>query len=247
MTQELGRDVAFRALMSKAKGGLYSSAQLVLLAVDKDKSMLAKTTTADAGATLLHKASEGGSFELVNGLLDRLPAACLCWKDDQERDPLFIACMRGQRDVASLLLTRGADPNTRSKQLTAIGRAASCGYHDVCLLLISHSAGLMAPMPNGSKRSAYSLYGDAMVPPLSAAECSSAGAVEGLARGPAPEPGVASPLAADECDRGLRADAAARGRAVRSAASAAAAPYVVWLGQGLFSAHRSGGCGSGCG
>ena len=69
-----------------------------------------------------------------------------------------------------MLLDRGADPNTSTDHWTALGIAARTDDHDVCLLLLSRSADLMAPMP-GDGRTALEMYGEYKQPPkLSPAE-----------------------------------------------------------------------------
>jgi len=137
----------------------------VLAAVDQDKRL---ATRADGvGGTLLHWASQWDHVELAGGLLDR--GASISAKDVHGWDALFLACWNGRLAVAALLLDRGADPNTSNVSWTALGYAALFDYHDVCLLLLSRSADLMAPMPGGG-RTALEWYGEGKRPPLSPAE-----------------------------------------------------------------------------
>jgi hypothetical protein len=84
-------------------------------------------------------------------------------------DALLFACVYDSLTVAALLLDRGADPNTSTDNWTALGAAASYDYHDVCLLLLSRSADLMAPMLYDG-RTALEMYGEYMHPSLSPAE-----------------------------------------------------------------------------
>ena len=143
---------AFKALLQQARRGETAA---VLAAVDQDKRLLIRT--GGYGYTLLHRASKRGHVELVGGLLDR--GAGLSAKSETGCDALFYACRNDCLSVAALLLDRGADPNTSDGSFTALGTAALNGNHDVCLLLLSRSADLMAPMPGGG-RSALDMYGE---------------------------------------------------------------------------------------
>ena len=147
---------AFRMLLRQAEAGETAA---VLAAVDQDKRLA--TRADDNGYTLLHRASQEGHVELVGGLLDR--GASISAKDRGGRDALFYACRYGHLAVATLLLDRGADPNTSIYNLTALGLAAGHDHHDLCLLLLSRSADLMAPMPIGG-RTALDRYGEEMYP-----------------------------------------------------------------------------------
>jgi len=138
----------------------------VLAAVEQDKRLA--TRAFGDGYTLLHHASREGHVELAGGLLDR--EASLSAKDVDGWDALFYACWYGRLADAALLLGRGADPNTSNGIYTALGSAALFDYYDVCLLLLSRSADLMAPMPGFDKRTALERYGEDKRPRLSPAE-----------------------------------------------------------------------------
>ena len=155
-------DGAFWALLRQAYRGETAA---LLAAVDQDKRLA--TRASGHGITLLHRASERGSVELVGGLLDR--GVSISAKNEFGWDALYYACVYRRLAVATMLLDRGADPNTSSNRCTALGIAARDDYHDVCLLLLSRSADLMAVMPYGG-RTALEMYGEDKHPPLIPAE-----------------------------------------------------------------------------
>ena len=142
----------FELLLEQAYDGETAA---VLAAVEQDKRLA--TRADEYGCTLLHRASQGGHVELAGGMLDR--GASLSAKNAHGGDSLYFACVNGRLAVAALLLDRGADPNTSSVIWTALGYAACFDNHDVCLLLLSRSADLMAPMP-GNGRTALKMYGE---------------------------------------------------------------------------------------
>ena len=119
----------------------------------------------DRGFTAILAASLGGSEGLVVELLKR--GADLKARDEYGRDSLFVASMRGHVAVATILLVRGCDPNTRSGYFTALGVAAANEYLPVCILLLSKAADLYALMPDG--RTALQWYRQFVYPPLSPA------------------------------------------------------------------------------
>ena len=131
---------AFEALLRQA-GRREMSA--VLAAVDQNRRF-ATFHGGQFSQTLLHEASSSGHVELSRGLLDR--GASLSAKDKSGWDALYYACRYDHPAVAALLLDRGADSNTSSDHWTALGWAALQDKHDLCLLLISRSANLMARM-----------------------------------------------------------------------------------------------------
>ena len=162
--QQLGEG-AFVNLLGDAYRG---DTAAVLAAVDEDKRL---ATRADrSGNTLLQLASQGGHVELAAGLLDR--GASVSAKNEDGWDALLCACTDRSFAVATMLLDRGADPNTSTDNCTALGLAARTDDHDVCLLLLSRSADLMMPMPIPyGGRTALELYGEDKDPPkLSPAE-----------------------------------------------------------------------------
>ena len=53
------------------------------------------------------------------------------------------ASLNGRLAVVGLLLSKGADPNSRNADDTALSLAAEHDYLEVCLLLVSHAADLL--------------------------------------------------------------------------------------------------------
>ena len=108
------------------------------------------------GQTAILAASMGGSEGLVVELLKR--GADLKARNEYGMDALWLASYRGHVAVATILLGRGCDPNTRRNNMTALGIAASFDHLPVCILLLSKAADLYAPMPH-DKRTALQWYG----------------------------------------------------------------------------------------
>jgi hypothetical protein len=96
------------------------------------------------GFTALLAASEGGSEGLVVELLKR--GADIKARTQGGSDSLLLASMKGHVAVATVLLGRGCDPNTRNKGMTALGVAAAWDHLPVCILLLSKGADLYALM-----------------------------------------------------------------------------------------------------
>jgi len=101
--------------------------------------------------TALYMASSHGYADVVRSLIDHgadLNAICKdfdehCW--DVKWAPLHVAIDCGRRDIALLLLERGADTETRgSVNQTALFKASSQGYADVVRSLIDRGADLNA-------------------------------------------------------------------------------------------------------
>ena len=108
------------------------------------------------GDTTIIVASKVGSEGLVVELLKR--GADMKARNEYGQDALFIASGRGHVAVATILLGRGCDPNTRSDHCTALGIAAVFDRLPVCILLLSKGADLYAIMsPDG--RTALQWYG----------------------------------------------------------------------------------------
>ena len=84
-------------------------------------------------------------------------------------DALFLASAYGHVAVATILLGRGCDPNTRSNYWTALGIAAACDHLPICILLLSKGADLHALTPVDDGRTALQMYGEDVNPPLSPA------------------------------------------------------------------------------
>jgi len=103
--------------------------------------------------TGLYSASSRGYADVVRSLINRvadLNAICKEYQDDEDGNdvkstPLHVAIRQGHRDVAILLIERGADTETRgSNGQTALYVASPRGYTDVVLSLIDHGADLNA-------------------------------------------------------------------------------------------------------
>ena len=109
------------------------------------------------GTTAILAASQGGSEGLVVELLKR--GADRKARDEYGQDSLFLASFAGHIAVATVLLGRGCDPNTRSNHWTALGVAAAWDHLPVCILLLSKGADLYEPMPFG-RRTALQRYGE---------------------------------------------------------------------------------------
>ena len=118
------------------------------------------------GTTAIHAASQGGNEELVVELLKR--GADLKARDENGSDALILASCYGHVAVATILLGRGCDPNTRNNFWTALGVAAAYDRLPVCILLLSKAADLYALIPfNGG--TALQMYGQFANPKLSPA------------------------------------------------------------------------------
>ena len=72
-------------------------------------------------------------------------------------DALMIASFNGHLAVVGLLLSKGADPNSRNARQTALSLAAEDDNLEICLLLISHAADLLEIVRDGE--TALDLYG----------------------------------------------------------------------------------------
>ena len=68
----------------------------------------------------------------------------------------MVASYNGNLAVVGLLLSKGADPNSRNAYETALSLAAEKDLPDVCLLLISHAADLLEIVRDG--QTALDLY-----------------------------------------------------------------------------------------
>ena len=132
-------DAAFGALLGQARRG---ETEAVLAALDLDPTL---ATRADiGGGTLLHMACEGNRLELGRALLDR--GSDVHARDMHGQDALFCACDRGSNlALVTLLLDRGADHcSATNAGCTALMNVAFWGNHQVCLLLVSKGANLLA-------------------------------------------------------------------------------------------------------
>jgi len=97
--------------------------------------------------TALYSASSFGDADIVRSLIDRGADLNAISEDgyDVKWTPLHVAIKGGRRDIAILLLERGADTETRDiKDQTALYMASSCGYADVVRSLVDRGADLNA-------------------------------------------------------------------------------------------------------
>ena len=149
-------DQAFDNLLEQARRGETAA---VLAAVAGDQALLHRTD--QLGCRLLHRAcSCGDHLELVQGLVEA--GSDLHAKDNHGQDALYWASIYNRLAVAAYLLDRGADPCTRSNSFTALGGAAWRGYQEMCVLLLSRGADLLAVMTGYGAvedRTALDLYG----------------------------------------------------------------------------------------
>jgi len=149
-------DQAIRNLLEQAGRGETAA---VLAAVAGDQALLHKTD--QRGYRLLHWACLGGDhLELVQGLVEA--GSDLHAKTNGGRDALYWASAYNRLAVAAYLLDRGADPCTRGDRFTALGHAAYFGYQEMCVLLLSRGADLLAVMTGygaEANRTALDLYG----------------------------------------------------------------------------------------
>lgn len=63
-------------------------------------------------ADLLHRAADGGCFEIIRMCIEA--GHSVGSKDGDGNEPLHLAAYRGRRDVAEFLISLGADPNARN-------------------------------------------------------------------------------------------------------------------------------------
>ena len=138
----------FEQLLISAETG---EIDIVLAAIDRDPDIIHKSGV--WGNNLLHKASRGGQLKLVQTLLDR--HADVNARSNMSWDALICACSQNHLTVVTLLLEKGANPCSGDGCKTALGLAAENGYHEVCLLLLSKGADLMAIHNRGTVLSCY--------------------------------------------------------------------------------------------
>ena len=140
----------FWALLLQAEEG---ETETVLAAVKRDPRL---ATRADGGGDrLLDCACLRGRLELARGLL--VLGAQVNARDSRGWDALMIASHYGHLAVVGLLLSKGADPNSRDATNTTLSLAAQNDHPEVCLLLISHAADLLEIVRDG--QNALDLYG----------------------------------------------------------------------------------------
>ena len=108
------------------------------------------------GSTPFLGAIRSGSDRLAVELLKR--GADVEIKDSHGRNSFFVASVYNRLSIATILLGRGCDPNSRSKHWTALGVAAAYDNLPMCIFLLTRGADLYALMPGG-ERNTLQMYG----------------------------------------------------------------------------------------
>ena len=154
----------FEVLCSKARAGKTAE---VLAAVDQDRRLATRAREDGVGKTLLLFACYGrhDNAQLAQGLLER--GANMHARGSGGCDALMHASRDGHIAVCTVLLGRGADPDSRNKYYSALQMAACFDHLQVCLLLISRRANLMLVV-NG--RTALDEYSESKHPSLTSDE-----------------------------------------------------------------------------
>ena len=157
-----GRAEEFNRLCSKAFRGETTE---VLAAVDQDRRLATRANV--DGSTLLISACRGSldNPQLAQGLLER--GADVHARGSGGGDALMLASFNGHIAVCTVLLNRGADPDSNNQNSSALSLAARFDYLQVCLLLISRRANLMLALTYGT---ALAVYGNFKNPRLTPAE-----------------------------------------------------------------------------
>ena len=155
-------DDEFYRLCVKASEGKTAE---VLAAVDQDRRLA--TRAIDNGTTLLIWACWGRheNPQLAQGLLER--GANVHARSNDGWNALMFASYKGYIAVCTVLLDRGADPDSNNQLSSALSSAARYDHLQVCLLLISRRANLMLALTTGT---ALDVYGDSKLPRLTPAE-----------------------------------------------------------------------------
>jgi ankyrin repeat protein len=97
----------------------------------------------------IHDAARDGDLAKVQALLEHHPDLVFS-KDNDGRTPLHAAAMTGHKDVAELLLAKGADVNARDNHGgTPLHAAAMTGHKDVVELLLAKGANINARRNDG--------------------------------------------------------------------------------------------------
>lgn len=108
-----------------------------------EKDQILQRSHHDGNKNALHMAVDRGMVWAVRQLLDYTPddTSLLSGTDEDGRQPLHFACLRGHRDLADLLLQRGADIDARGNaRATPLDDACFKGHKDVVELLLSRGA-----------------------------------------------------------------------------------------------------------
>ena len=128
----------------------------MLAAVKRDPRLAIRATA--FGDRLLYRACQGGHLELARYLL--VLGAQINARASGGWDALMVATHKGHLAVVGLLLSNGADPNSRNATHNALSQAADYDHLEVCLLLVSHAADLLEIVRNG--QTAFDLYGSGL-------------------------------------------------------------------------------------
>ena len=155
-------EAEFDRLCGKAYEGKTAE---VLAAVDQDRRLA--TRADDNRWTLLICACNGDhdNPQLAQGLLER--GANVHARDGNGWNALMWASHRGHIVICTVLLDRGADPDSSNQCFSALSMAALYDRLQVCLLLISRRANLMLVVNGGT---ALDLYGELKHPRLTPVE-----------------------------------------------------------------------------
>lgn len=102
-------------------------------------------------STALTRAVKGGSVDIVEFLLDRVPNMPLHTQNYSGINVLSLACCQGFKDIASLLIKAGSNVNAiTDRQETAVLEAARNGHANVVELLLENGANAdMARLQDG--------------------------------------------------------------------------------------------------
>ena len=79
-------------------------------------------------------------------------------------DALMWASYNGHVAICTVLLDRGADPDSNNQRRSALSFAARKDHLQVCLLLISRRANLMQALTHGSALDVYGQYNPSLTP-----------------------------------------------------------------------------------
>jgi len=85
-------------------------------------------------------AAEHGDLALVQSLLSEEHKCDINRRLPQGWSPLILACKEGHKDIASALISAGADVNPPDISHTAIRAAALYGHHDCIEILLANGA-----------------------------------------------------------------------------------------------------------
>lgn len=119
--------------------------------VDEVMSLLARgfdaNTRSPAGEHPLFLAIREPSPKVAVALVG-IPKIDVEPRNAQDESPLMLACLKGQLDVAMLLISKGADVNKPG--WAPLHYASTHGHLDVMRLLLEHHAYIDASSPNGT-------------------------------------------------------------------------------------------------